>query len=79
VATREGMGSMSIQDVQERWIDRKEEFDEMERKALEEDPRAKEAPSLVSDTGDDDEDDEIEEMQRSFTSSGVKVVRRPPT
>jgi hypothetical protein len=79
VATREGMGSMSIQDVQERWIDRKEEFDEMERKALEEEARAREAPSLVSDTGDDDEDDEIDEMQRSFTNSGVKVVRRAPT
>lgn len=77
VAMREGMGPMSVQDVQERWIDRKEEIDEMERKALEEEVKAREAPSLVSDAGDEDDDDDgIEEMERQFTDSGVKVVRR---
>ena len=77
VAMREGMGPMSVQDVQERWIDRKEEIDEMERKALEEEVKAREAPSLVSDAGDeDDDDDDVEEMERQFTDSGVKVVRR---
>lgn len=35
VAMREGMGGMSIQDVQERWIDRKEEFDDIEKRQLE--------------------------------------------
>lgn len=78
VAVREGMGPMSVQDVQEMWIDRKEEFDEKERKALEEEAKAREAPSLVSDTGEDEgDDDNIEEIQRQFTDSAVKVVRRP--
>jgi hypothetical protein len=78
VAVREGMGPMNVQDVQERWIDRKEEFDEMERKALEEEAKAREAPSLVSDTGEDEgDDDNIEEIQQQFTDSTVKVVRRP--
>lgn len=78
VAMREGMGPMTVQDVQERWIDRKGEFDAMERKALEEEAKAREAPSLVSDAGDedDDDDDDIEEMERRFTNSGVQVVRR---
>lgn len=33
------MGKMDVKDVQERWIDRKEEFDELERKAWEEEAR----------------------------------------
>ena len=78
VAMRDGMSSMTAQDVQERWIDRKEEIDEMERKALEEDAKAMEAPSLVSDAGDDHEhsDDDIEEIEQYIHDSGVKVVRR---
>ncbi|MCJ1246484.1 hypothetical protein MMC30_003692 [Trapelia coarctata] len=76
VAMREGMGPMTVHDVQERWIDRKEEIDEVERKALEDEAKAREAPSLVSDAGDEEDDDDIEEMERRFTDSGVQVVRR---
>ena len=76
VAMREGMGKMEIGDVQERWIDRKEEFDEMERRELEEEAKAREAPSLTDDGGDEDDDDEIEEMERHVPDSGVRVVRR---
>ena len=77
VAVREGMETMTVQDVQERWIDRKEEFDEMERKALEEEAKAREAPELVEDKGDEEEDDdELEKAERDFRDSGVKVVRR---
>ncbi|KAI5299188.1 hypothetical protein KEM56_003451, partial [Ascosphaera pollenicola] len=32
VAVRQGMGQMDIRDVQERWIDMREEYDELERK-----------------------------------------------
>lgn len=78
VAMREGLGKMNIGDVQERWIDRKEEFDEMERRELEEEGKAREAPSLTDDAGgeDDDDDDEIEEMERHVPDSSVRVVRR---
>ena len=76
VAMREGMGKLDIADVQERWIDRKEEFDEMERRELEE-ARARDAPSLTDDAGDEEDDDEVEEMERQIPpDSGVRVVRR---
>jgi hypothetical protein len=74
VAMREGMGTMDIRDVQERWIDRKDEFDEKERRALEEEARVREAPSLTSDGEEDDEDEDFEQR---LPSSGVQVVRRP--
>lgn len=38
-AMSEGWGQMDIADIQERWIDRREEFDEMERKIWEEEAR----------------------------------------
>ncbi|PNS18800.1 GPN-loop GTPase 2 [Sphaceloma murrayae] len=43
---KEGWGQMDIKDVQERWIDRREEFDEMERKGWEEE--AREAGAMAS-------------------------------
>lgn len=75
VAMREGMKGMTIGDVQERWIDRKEEFDELERKEEEEAARARETPSLTDDAGENDDDD-LEEMGSHIPDSGVKVVRR---
>lgn len=75
VAMREGMGSMNIQDIQERWIDHKEEYDEIERRNLEEEAKAREAPSLTDDTGDEDEDDEIEELKRHIPDDSVATVR----
>ena len=76
VAMREGMGTMDVRDVQERWIDSREVFDEKERQDLEEEVKAREAPSLTDDAGDEDDDDEIEELERYLPDSGVKVVRR---
>ena len=77
VVMREGMGKLDIADVQERWIDRKEEFDVMERQELEEEARARDAPSLTDDAGDEEDDDEVEEMERQIPpDSGVRVVRR---
>ena len=75
VAMRQGMRLMDVKDVQERWLDRKEEFDEMERKEREEEMKVNETPSLVDDTEDDDKSDEIDEME-DFAKSGIKVVRR---
>ena len=73
VAMREGVPTMNIRDVQERWIDRREEFDEKERQAWEEESKARDAPSLTDDVGDDD-DDEMEQIEHHFNSS-VKVIR----
>ena len=75
VAMREGVGSMNIRDVQERWIDRKEEFDELERREREEDAATGKTPSLTSD-GSGEEDSEVEEMRRDMADNGIKVVRR---
>ncbi|KAL8854390.1 MAG: hypothetical protein Q9221_000877 [Calogaya cf. arnoldii] len=77
VAVRDGMRTMNVRDVQERWIDRKDEFDEMERKQLEEEAKAHEAPSLTDDAGEEEEDSDTEEMRRRTPDSGIKVVRRP--
>lgn len=46
MSMRQGATTMDARDVQERWIDRREEFDEMERQAWEEEARlaAREAP-----------------------------------
>jgi len=78
VAMREGMTTMDVRDVQERWLDRKDEFDEKERRDLEQEIRGPEEPSLTDDAGDEDEDDdEIEEIDRHFRDSGVRVVRHP--
>ncbi|KAI9649707.1 hypothetical protein NHQ30_002288 [Ciborinia camelliae] len=75
VAMREGTATMDIKDVQERWIDRKEEYDEayreMERKQLEEQSKIqKEEHSRAA-----EEDDDLEGMAQAPFDSGVKVVR----
>ncbi len=81
IAMREGFRGMDVHDVQERWIDRREEFDEKERLEMLERARAageEEAPSLMEDGGEDDGDDSLdEEIKRHVPDSGVKVVRRP--
>ena len=71
VAMREGMGKLSIEDVQERWIDRKDEFDEMER--MEEEARANETLEEEGEMGDEG-DDELE--RGKLPDSGVKTVRK---
>lgn len=81
VAMREGWGDLSIQDVQERWIDAREEYDEMERRQLEEEAKARQAAAgtqasknTVDD--DDDDDDDLEDFRGPLPNSGVKVVRK---
>ena len=74
VAMRDGMQGMTIGDVQERWIDRKEEFDELERREREEEAMARGDPGLTNDAEDEDGSD-IEEMGH-VPDSGIKVVRR---
>ncbi|KAJ5783143.1 hypothetical protein N7457_004917 [Penicillium paradoxum] len=85
VAVREGMGGMDIRDIQERWVDAKDAYDEQEEKDLEEEVRIRNAASQVEATGavgGDDEDDghaydeELEKWKREMPDSGVKVRRK---
>ena len=70
---REGMSGMTIQDVQERWIDRKEEFDELEAEERAVEAKALETPPLTEDGRDEDSD--LEGMG-PVPDGGVKVLRR---
>lgn len=73
VAVRDGLRGMSVRDVQERWIDRKEEFDEMERREMEEEAaRVREGAEAMDEDGEE-EDPEI----KTAPDSGIKVVRKP--
>jgi len=68
VAVREGMGKMDIRDVQDRWIDNKEAWDEKEKRELEEDAEMQKA-----DEGADDFDETNFDIP---LNSGIKVTRR---
>jgi GPN-loop GTPase len=69
VAVREGMGKMDIRDVQDRWIDNKEEWDEKERREEEEEAKMRE--------GNDEGLDDFDEMDVNIPpNSGIKVTRR---
>lgn len=81
VAVREGMGTMDVRDVQERWIDQKDEWDERERKEWEEEQkrRAEEWERGVEEGGirnDVDGLDMGDDLPRMTGDSGVKVRRR---
>lgn len=74
VAVREGMGTMDIKDVQERWLDAKDEWDEKERRDWEEEAKAREEESKrAAGERDGDGDSEMEDLP---PDSGVTVVRK---
>ena len=72
VAVREGMGKMDIRDVQDRWIDNREAWDEKERKEWEESAKIREAQGV----GDEMLDDFDETNVDVPPNSGIKVTRR---
>jgi len=91
VAMQEGWGGkIDVRDVQERWIDRREEFDEMEQQQAKEEARQagqpevrRVPPETSSKKEDNDDDDDLEAMQAAFlkdksknADSGIKVVRK---
>ena len=76
VAMREGLQGMTVGDVQERWIDRKEEFDELEKKEREEEQRAREATDSTYDGGVEEDSDVNEMGLKPLPDNGIKVVRR---
>lgn len=77
VAVREGLGEMNVRDVQERWVDAREEYDakelgELEAEAARE--RGEDVSRPAPGAGDDD-DDELD-FKGPLPDSGVKVVRK---
>lgn len=70
VAVRQGMGQIDVRDIQERWIDNKDEWD---RKEWEEEQKRREADfNAGGDMADPDEMD----VNMPF-NSGIKVRRKP--
>jgi GPN-loop GTPase len=79
VAMREGVTTMEVKDVQERWLDAKDAYDEKERREWEEQAKIREEAekAKAADGGLDDGsgDDDLENMALP-PDSGVKVVRK---
>lgn len=86
MAVREGGGGkMEIGDIEERWIDRRQEFDELERKMWEEEGKAEkrragnpQAPAKPSAAA---EEEDLEEAAKNWKppqdeSNGIQVVRK---
>ena len=78
VAVREGMGVSDVRDVQERWLDAKDEYDDMEREELEEEARMRDAAHKAANGEPDDFDEDMEDSDSNepIPDGGVKVHRR---
>jgi hypothetical protein len=79
VAMREGGTTMDVKDVQERWLDAKDEYDEKERREWEEQAKmrdeAENTQAGSSRPGEGFDDDDFENMLIP-PDIGVKVVRK---
>jgi GPN-loop GTPase len=89
-AMREGYRGLSVEEVQERWVDRREEMDEREREREEErwaggggdakvgerEEKGKGEDMEVEGDEDDDMQRELEKFRSKGGDSGVKVVRK---
>jgi hypothetical protein len=77
VAMREGVTTMDVKDVQERWLDAKDQFDEKERSEWAEQAKIRDEAEVAGDAEiDDDDDDDLENMSIPAGGSGIKVVRK---
>ncbi|KAJ6133873.1 hypothetical protein N7523_000195 [Penicillium sp. IBT 18751x] len=76
VAVREGMGVTDVRDVQERWLDRKDEYDALEREELEEVAKLHEEASKNAMNEGALDDDEDMENWGPLPDSGVTVRRK---
>lgn len=75
VAMRNESSMLEVQDIQERWVDSKDAYDEVERKEWEEQAKIREAEG--GDAVDDPtEDDDFGSMAVPSSDSGIKVVRK---
>ncbi|KAI1491673.1 putative GTP binding protein [Biscogniauxia mediterranea] len=79
IAMRNESSMLTVQDVQERWVDAKEEYDaaeQMEQDEQDKKMRGADADDATPDLIPDDDDDEFDGMPPPTGSSGVKVVRK---
>ncbi|KAJ5718436.1 hypothetical protein N7488_004082 [Penicillium malachiteum] len=78
VAVREGLGHSDVRDVQERWLDAKDQYDDMERQQLEDEARMRDEAYKAAngDPDDFDEDDELADWNAPIPDGGVKVRRK---
>ena len=77
VAMREGVTTMDARDVQERWLDARDAYDEKERNEWEEQGRREreEREQKVALSGGDSGDDELDETATPI-DGGVKIIRK---
>ena len=73
VAVREGMGTMDIKDVQERWLDAKDDWDQHETRNLEEEAKARN--EAAAETAEAEDFDMNLDMDIPG-NSGIKVIRK---
>lgn len=77
VAMREGVTTMDVRDVQERWLDAKEEYDELERKEWAEQAKLRDdAEKMKGPESVEDNDDDMDGMSLRPGGSGIKIVRK---
>ena len=85
VAMRQDAVTMDARDVQERWLDRRDEMDEEERKVWDAEAMAfargeKGVQGPEKDCKAEDEEQEskeVQEMRKLIKESGIKIVRKP--
>lgn len=75
VAMREGVTTMEVKDVQERWLDAKDEYDDYERRQWAEQAKIRDEANKANEAEYEDDDDP-ENMPLPQGGSGVKVVRK---
>lgn len=75
VAMREGVTTMDVKDVQERWLDAKDEYDEKDRREWAEQAKIRDEAEKVKEA-EYPEDDTMEGMSLPVGGSGIKVIRR---
>lgn len=68
VAVREGLGKLDVRDVQERWLDAKDEWDEKEKKDWEQEAKMRDETAM---DGDDEDFGDVNVPM----NSGIKIVR----
>jgi len=75
VAMREGTTTMDVKDVQERWLDAKDEYDEHERAQWKAEAEARDKANEAN-MPNEDSDDDLENMVLPPDTNGVKIVRK---
>lgn len=75
VAMRNESSLLQVQDIQERWVDQKDAYDELEAKLEEEQAKIREAQAETNGQTGDSYDD-LDDMAMPPVDSGIKVVRK---